>query len=248
MQLVARVSRKAGRLAAKTFGRRPIAVHSQRSLVSFTFDDFPVNAWQIGGKVLAKYGAFGTYFMSLGQAGLDSPTGPVCRLEMLPELVEQGHELGCHTYSHKDVTRLSSTELTRSIEANRDLLGSTIPAYRFQSFSYPFGNYNLSAKRIVGREFTAARTIETGINFGNVDLLLLRGCSLVSGRFSIEDQFRLIDHNARLGGWLIFYTHDVQESPTSFGCTPNYFEQVVSKAAEHSDIVTLGAALHRILN
>jgi hypothetical protein len=45
---------------------------------------------------------------------------------------------------------------------------------------------------------------------------------------------RLIDRACKIGGWLIFYTHDVTETPSRFGCTPRQWESVVAYAAERA--------------
>jgi len=42
----------------------------------------------------------------------------------------------------------------------------------------------------------------------------------------------LIDDNARARGWLIFATHDLSGDPSPFGCTPDFFEQVVQWSVE----------------
>ena len=43
---------------------------------------------------------------------------------------------------------------------------------------------------------------------------------------------RLIDQNAQARGWLILATHDVHDTPSRFGCTPAFFEQVVQWSLE----------------
>ena len=37
----------------------------------------------------------------------------------------------------------------------------------------------------------------------------------------------LIDEASEAGGWLIFVTHDVCNDPTRWGCTPDFFEDIV---------------------
>lgn len=37
----------------------------------------------------------------------------------------------------------------------------------------------------------------------------------------------IIERDIKKNGWLIFYTHDVVENPSSFGCTPEHLEKVV---------------------
>jgi len=41
---------------------------------------------------------------------------------------------------------------------------------------------------------------------------------------------RWIDDVAADPGWLIFFTHDIAEAPTPFGCTPETFEHLVAHA------------------
>jgi hypothetical protein len=42
----------------------------------------------------------------------------------------------------------------------------------------------------------------------------------------------LIDENRKARGWLIFATHDVCPAPTAWGCTPEFFEEIVQYAAK----------------
>jgi hypothetical protein len=42
----------------------------------------------------------------------------------------------------------------------------------------------------------------------------------------------LIDENCRARGWLIFSTHDVDSHPTPYGCTPEFFEEIVQYTAQ----------------
>jgi hypothetical protein len=83
-----------------------------------------------------------------------------------------------------------------------------------------------------------------GANGPTVDLNLLRANRLYSASVDLADVRQLIARHARPGAWLIFYTHDVRDTPSSFGCTPGYFEAVVqSAAASGGRIVTVAAAL-----
>jgi hypothetical protein len=40
----------------------------------------------------------------------------------------------------------------------------------------------------------------------------------------------MIDLNRQSRGWLIFATHDVDPRPTPYGCTPEFFSEVVEYA------------------
>ena len=49
--------------------------------------------------------------------------------------------------------------------------------------------------------------------------------------------------NQMAGGWLILATHDVSETPTRYGCTPRFFEQVAHLALESgADVLPVSRA------
>ncbi len=77
----------------------------------------------------------------------------------------------------------------------------------------------------------------------------MRSTSLYSGGRDLDEVSDLIRRNREEGGWLIFYTHDVGERPSRYGCTPRHFETVVEAAlASGSKVLTVGAALDALGN
>jgi hypothetical protein len=98
-------------------------------------------------------------------------------------------------------------------------------------FSYPYGHATWRAKGIIGARLASCRGIFPGINTSPVDLNLLRANCLYYWSFDLEVVSRLIKENGVRRGWLIFYTHDLSNRPSEFGCTPAQFESVVKLAA-----------------
>src|SRR3989449_5661453 len=96
----ARVQGRYQRSAARLFFRRPFAIDSPLSIVSFTFDDFPRSALLTGGGILKRFGLAGTYYASFCLVGKIASSVPIFVLEDLKALVEEGHELGCRTFDH----------------------------------------------------------------------------------------------------------------------------------------------------
>ena len=46
---------------------------------------------------------------------------------------------------------------------------------------------------------------------------------------------------------MIFYTHDISENPSPFGCKPSQFERVVRSAVQAgAKILTVGSALQGV--
>ncbi len=52
----------------------------------------------------------------------------------------------------------------------------------------------------------------------------------------------LIERSARPRSWLIFFTHDVGETPSPYGCTPALFEHALESA------LTLGCQVLPVRN
>ena len=89
-------------------------------VISFTFDDFPRSALINGGAILREHGFAGTYYASLGLMGTKAPTGEIFMREDLDELIQQGHELACHTFDHYDSWDTAPSEFEASILRNHE--------------------------------------------------------------------------------------------------------------------------------
>lgn len=111
--------------------------------IALTFDDGPHKKYtsQIL-DILAKYGVKATFFV----------VGRNC--EKYPELVarelDEGHEVGNHTYSHPDIGTLNEGELVREVLGTEDIL-QELRGYRPRIFRPPAGKYNVSVDRIIAR-------------------------------------------------------------------------------------------------
>jgi peptidoglycan/xylan/chitin deacetylase (PgdA/CDA1 family) len=217
--------------SAATF-RRPIAIRSSLPVVSFTFDDFPQSAFHLGGAILKSHGLAGTYYASLGLMGLDSPSGRVCTRDDLVATLEQGHELGCHTFSHLHSWDTESDRFEQSIVKNQAALAEIIPTASFRSFAYPLSIPRPSVKRVCERHFVCCRSGGQTFNAGTADLNQLSAYFLEKAGENMQAVSEVIEQNKRSNGWLIFATHDVSRNPSPYGCSPKFFESVVRYAIE----------------
>lgn len=215
------------RRAAGLLFRRPFLIQTERPLVSFTFDDFPRSALLVGGAVLSRFGLAGTYYASFGLAGKETASGQMFVVDDLETLLEQGHELGCHTYSHLDSWETETDDFEESIIKNSMSLKEVFPGAEFQTFAYPISLPRPLLKARITPHFRACRGGGQRFNVGRTDLNQLSAYFLEKSRDNFQAIKHIVDRNARAGGWLIFATHDVTDSPTPFGCTPEFFENVV---------------------
>lgn len=211
---------------------RPFLIRPRRPLISFTFDDFPQSALRTGGAILNQFGVAGTYYAALGLMGKSSPSGRVFSAEDLPALFEQGHELGCHTFAHCNSWDTPAEVFEKSLMDNRSALHSLFPDQDFKTFAYPIQVPRPRVKARTAEHFVSCRGGGQRINLGQIDLNQLSAYFLEKSRDNIQAVKDVIEENRQSCGWLIFATHDVTETPTPFGCTPEFFREVVEYAID----------------
>lgn len=237
------------RLAISSLGRREFQLRNAAPTISFTFDDFPRSALHVGGAILKSYGACGTYYAAMGLMDKVNHLGEHFSATDLKTLLADGHELGSHTFSHVSCRASAVRDFETEAKKGRDAVEQVTGRRDFHQFSYPYGHATLRAKPRIGRIVSSCRGIFPGINKSPVDLNLLRANSLYSHSFDLESIGRLIDANEKCCGWLIFYTHDVSERPSSFGCSPAHLDHVIKLALRgKARILPVGNALHSALN
>jgi peptidoglycan/xylan/chitin deacetylase (PgdA/CDA1 family) len=225
------------RNAARVLFRRSIVIRPELPLISFTFDDFPRSALVTGGAILKSYGAVGTYYSALGLLGTEGPSGPLFILDDLPALVAQGHELGCHTFSHCHAWNTHSSSFEESIVQNRVRLTKLLPGAEFRTFSYPISAPRPLTKKATAKHFLCCRGGGQTLNSGTADLNQLSAFFLEQSRDNIQRVKDLIEYNRAVKGWVIFVTHDVCNNPSRYGCSPDFFEAVVKYAVGSGSLV-----------
>lgn len=219
---------KLNRVRARVLARATTRVRSDARLVSFTFDDFPKSAAEIGAQMLERVGARGTYYAATGLMGGDGPHGALFDANDIARLRAAGHEIAEHSFNHIDYAQTPSTEVLADLDASasqREQLGLDPHA---TAFAYPYGEVSPAAKRLIARRFATARGVRAGVNRGVCDRALLRATPIEDLRRTVIDT--AIEDFDRHGGWLIFYAHDVCDHPSEWGCTPALLEQTIERA------------------
>jgi len=242
VSIAARLIRELGGFMAT----RPATVNWPGGVVSFTFDDFPRSAWLNGGPILERHGLRGTYYAAMGFAGGGNHLGPMFETDDLRAAHARGHEIACHTYSHRDCMRATPAEIVAEIERNGAALAQTLDGAWPVDFAYPFGGVSQTAKTAVEARFASCRGTGRGINRGTVDLADLLSNSIYNRDFDRDRLCQLIDDAQAGGGWVIFFTHDVAENPSDFGCTPAQLNAIVAYAAENASVLPVRDVLAKL--
>ncbi len=199
-------------------------------IVSFSFDDFPRTALTVGGSILKSHGARGTYYTAVGLMNTVNHLGEQFRREDIDRLLSDGHELASHTFSHVSCRSVSCSKFQQDVREGRRAIEELTGRADYGNFAFPFGELTLNAKKAVGAEMSSCRSIWEGLNGPEVDLNLLRAKSLYGDLNKAAEVRKLVLENGERKTWLIFYSHDVRETPSPFGCTPELLEFAVSCA------------------
>lgn len=205
-------------------------------LVSFTFDDVPDSAYLNGAAVLDEYSIRGTFYIASGTCGTRDTYWRVIGRDQVRDLHQRGHEIGCHTFSHRAIDDLDAHELNDECRRNFENLRDLCPDIQLTSFCYPFGCVSLPRKLQLQKRFDTCRGIFEGVNNGVVDLALLKVIELYDRTLSRDKLNHVLRRAKQTTGWIIFYAHDVTERPTHMGCSPGWLRMVIEEI-KRQDII-----------
>ncbi len=220
---------KIGRRVTQWRAARPARLCFERPVLSVCFDDFPHSAATDGAPILESFGVRGAFYASAGLAKAGGPCGPGFTPGDLARLSKAGHEIGCHTYTHRDCARADAFESLNDLARNRDALAAFGHRADLETLAYPYGETRHALKAALPPRFLCARGILPGINRGRVDLAQLRANALfgddVKPRMS-----RLLTQAETRNAWLIVFTHDIGDRPSPWGSTPSMLTALLSTA------------------
>jgi peptidoglycan/xylan/chitin deacetylase (PgdA/CDA1 family) len=133
---------------------------------ALSFDDGMRNNYTVALPILQEHGIRATVYVSIDLIGGTSPwIDPRSDQRMLDAqelrtLAAAGWELGGHTVSHPDLSRLDYDACRHEIEAGRTAL-EQIAGVRVETFAYPFGRYGPAALQAV-RDSGLIAAVTTG--------------------------------------------------------------------------------------
>jgi peptidoglycan/xylan/chitin deacetylase (PgdA/CDA1 family) len=225
--------------------RRPLANTPAKPMISFTFDDAPRSAAVTGAALLEARGVHGTFFVSAGLAGVDAPMGRCADADDYRRLAAAGHELGCHSHGHLDLARVKPAQALADAEQNAVAIAAWAgvePA----TFAYPYGELDGGAKRALAGRFRLLRAVHPGV--------IEKGCDLnqapavgVEGDYGESLARAWMEEALARRAWLVLYTHDVRDTPSPWGCTPQALERLVEAALSRGfDVVTVADGARRL--
>ena len=238
---------KVRRRATQWRAARPAKLKFDAPLLSISFDDFPVSAAEAGARILEAHGARGTFYATAGMADTDSPCGRNFSPHHVPQLLDAGHEIGCHTFEHADCAQRPSFDTLRSLARNRDALNEMGAREPARTLAYPYGETTDALKKSLPPRFYSARGVLPGINVGRVDLAQLRAHALFGNDWQARVDAALT-RAAKQKGWVIGFTHDIADTPSPWGTSGHHLDALLKRAhALGFTVLPVSAALERRL-
>lgn len=229
----------------RQFPGEVVTIEADRPIVSFTFDDVPDTALRNGARILEQYDARGTFYIAGGLAGRVEADRVLIDAAGCHELASRGHEIGCHTFAHRKVGQMGRA-IGADLERNADYLRAADAGPAARNFAFPYALAAPGPQRELRQRFRSCRGGHTAINRGVVDRHYLNAVEIRSD-IDLSTLLGWIDDVVRQPGWLIFYTHDVTDTPTPWGCLPATLDRLLAHASSSGcEVLTVDAALDRL--
>ena len=136
-------------------GDKPLREFPRKPFI-LTFDDGYLDNYHNMLPLTQKYGYRGVLFLlgdfSVGgnfwDIGEDAEANRIMSTEQKRAFVDDGWEIGAHTLTHPDLTRLSDEDVLHELRESRDRIESEL-CTKVITFAYPFGSYDDRIKDLV---------------------------------------------------------------------------------------------------
>ncbi len=214
---------------------------NQGGAICFTFDDDHIESWENYSDVFDKYNIKASFFIT--RPHKLSPQ----QIEGLLNLKSQGHEIGCHSLTHKNpLEYIHSPKLyfTEEVEPAIKILKS-FGIDTIQSYAYPFGNALPANNILLTKQFTYLRKATWNKHQKN-------SLAFYDNIFASKTKHRIvnamgIDYNyhiklksikrglkraKRNNEVLILYAHKIDSSHQNYTVDPAYLEEIFKLCKE----------------
>lgn len=146
-------------------------VDTSKKLVAFAFDDGPIPYEENSAamrilRALEKHGQHGTFFYVGNQINESTK----CEIEYAMKI---GCEVGNHTWTHPDLTKLPAEEMKEEIEKTRALLSDITGMKRF-ALRFPYLSYNEQVLQIMNVPGVSCRVDSGDWNHGTYESVVKR--------------------------------------------------------------------------
>ena len=224
----------------------PLCIRPEKTIVSFTFDDFPKSAAEDGADIIESVNGKATYYACSSLAGQHMTTGQQFDAADIVALQASGHEIGAHTHTHLDCSKAKLSDIRKDIALNIRQLND-MGASEVTQFAYPYGETQVPLKRTLARDFETARGVLAGINTPGADRMQLRALQLTPDASTIKRAEAALNAARNSPAWIVIFTHDVARAPSPFGVRSDDLRTLANMADDiDADILSISGAMRKM--
>lgn len=177
----------------------------KKAVVSLTFDDGYVEHFTKVIPLLNSLNMQGTFYVI--SSSIDSTYSSYLNMAH-----NAHHEIGSHTITHRDLTKLNQDEIDTELYNSEIAINKTLSDnYACLSFCYPYSYYDKRSVKIASKYYMSARTLNIGYNNLNYFLPFNLRSKPYDYNTKIADLNNWVDKNLNSGTWLIEVYHRIDE-------------------------------------
>ncbi|MBX6334557.1 polysaccharide deacetylase family protein [Candidatus Saccharibacteria bacterium] len=190
-------------------------------LISVTFDDGWETIYTDALPLLNKYGIRTTQYIIAG--ALDDHQ--YMSVDQIKAMLRDGHEIGSHTVTHPDVSKLAAPQLGDELLNSKNEL-ERIFGVPVIDFATPYGAYDDRSLDFIRRVYRSHRNVvgepADGIDEWDVNVIgpfnryNIIGVT-VRRDTTVQELQKLIDYTIANNGWLVLNYHDIDDGPSVYG-------------------------------
>lgn len=218
----------------------------EEPLITVTFDDGWESIYSDGLPLLNRYGIPTTQYVLSGV--FDDRN--YLTMEQIKAMQKAGHEIGCHSIDHADMTTLNAMMLQKQLKDCQDIfqngLGTSV-----EHFASPYGSSNPQTIAAIRQYYRSHRNtngdiVKNGVNDQDVNMRasfnLYNIHAITIRRDTTAAQLQqAIDYAVRNNGWLVLNYHNVEEDTSVYSLNKQSLEaQLAAISRSQARIVTMG--------
>ncbi len=243
------VLEKPGFLEVDDFSAVRATKTGSRPLVSISFDDGWITAYNMLIPKMDSYGYKGTHFIITQYMDKPGYAADYVTHKQVKKLLAAGHEVGSHTLLHEDLTQMDDPTLNANLEeTKKELEKFGVPIV---GFAPPYGVYDDRVRERVQKSYPYLRTVKHGLNVPPYKTHELFAVVVTWSMKPTELEDLLLEAEYTPGAWLILLYHraalqadDIPEEALGAYRSPaNFLNDMAMLKAHDADVRPLGEIL-----